>query len=498
LASDKYVYASEECCRIFEFDPQEGLPTREAFARQIHPEDYDKVHGEYEKSLREKVDTSIEFRIALPSGAAKHIQAIQHPVLNEAGDVVQLVGTTIDITERKRDEESLRESEANLNRAQEIAHIGSWHLDLPGNSLTWSDEVYRIFGMPRGAPLSYGAFLNRVHPEDREGVDRAWTAALRGAAYDIEHRILVGDEVKWVREKAGVEFDQQGKAIKGIGTVQDITERRLAEARVQEHAAELQASNQALRESEENTRRAFEEIERLKAQLEQQNAYLREEVVEAKAFGDLVGQSAALQQVVSQIDLVAPTDAAVLIQGETGTGKELVAHEIHRRSHRRDKPLVRVNCASVPRDLYESEFFGHAKGAFTGAIKERAGRFETAEGGTLFLDEIAEVPLELQGKLLRVLQEKRYERVGEDRTRQADVRIIAATNRDLKREVEARRFREDLYYRLNVFPIRVAPLRERKDDIPLLAQHFVQWSVTELRCPKARLARKHPRTPQRY
>lgn len=235
--------------------------------------------------------------------------------------------------------------------------------------------------------------------------------------------------------------------------------------------------------------RAFEEIQRLKAQLEQQNAYLQEEVIEAKAFGDLVGQSAALRQVVSQIDLVAPTDASVLILGETGTGKELVAHEIHRRSRRKDKPLIRVNCASIPKDLYESEFFGHARGAFTGAIKDRAGRFEAAEGGTIFLDEIGEVPLELQSKLLRVLQEKSYERVGEDRTRRADVRIIAATNRDLKREAAAGRFREDLYYRLSVFPIQVAPLRERREDIPLLAQHFVKLAVKEICSAKPRLTR---------
>jgi transcriptional regulator with GAF, ATPase, and Fis domain len=235
--------------------------------------------------------------------------------------------------------------------------------------------------------------------------------------------------------------------------------------------------------------RAFEEIQQLKAQLEQQNSYLQEEVVEAKAFGDLVGQSAALRQIVSQVDLVAPTDASVLILGETGTGKELVAYEIHRRSRRKDKSLVRVNCASIPRELYESEFFGHARGAFTGAIKDRAGRFEAAEGGTLFLDEIGEVPLELQGKLLRALQEKNYERVGEDRTRHADVRIVAATNRDLKKEVAAGRFREDLYYRLHVFPVQIVPLRERKEDIPLLAQHFVKLSVKELGCPKPRLTR---------
>ena len=235
--------------------------------------------------------------------------------------------------------------------------------------------------------------------------------------------------------------------------------------------------------------RAFEEIERLRAQLEQQNAYLQEEVVEAKAFGVLVGQSAALRQVVSQIDLVAPTDASVLVLGETGTGKELVAHEIHRRSRRADKPLIRVNCASIPKELFESEFFGHARGAFTGAIKDRAGRFEAAQGGTLFLDEIGEVPTELQGKLLRVLQEKVFERVGEDRTRQADVRIIAATNRDLKKEVVAGRFREDLYYRLNVFPIQVAPLRDRKEDIPLLAQHFLNLWVKDMGCNKPRLTR---------
>jgi transcriptional regulator with GAF, ATPase, and Fis domain len=235
--------------------------------------------------------------------------------------------------------------------------------------------------------------------------------------------------------------------------------------------------------------RAFEEIQWLKAQLEQQNAYLQEEVVVAKAFGNLVGQSAALRQIVSQIDLVAPTEASVLILGETGTGKDLVAYEIHQRSPRRDNPLVRVNCASIPKDLFESEFFGHVKGAFTGAIKDRAGRFETAEGGTIFLDEIGEVSLEMQAKLLRVLQEKRYERVGEDRTRHANVRIIAATNRDLKKEVAAGRFREDLFYRLHVFPIQVVTLKERKDDIPLLAKHFVELSAKELRCAKPRLTR---------
>lgn len=223
--------------------------------------------------------------------------------------------------------------------------------------------------------------------------------------------------------------------------------------------------------------RAFDEIQSLRTQLELENAYLREEVSEARAFGEIVGQSPALRNITQQIELVAPTDASVLILGESGTGKELVAQEIHRRSQRHERAMVRVNCASVPRELYESEFFGHAKGAFTGAVRERAGRFELANGGTLLLDEVGEIPLELQSKLLRVLQEGTYERIGEEKTRAVDVRLVAATNRDLKAEVEAGRFRQDLFYRLNVFPIEVPPLRKRKEDIPLLAERFLRQAA---------------------
>jgi len=228
--------------------------------------------------------------------------------------------------------------------------------------------------------------------------------------------------------------------------------------------------------------RAFEEIERLKTQLELENTFLKEEVLEAQNFGEIVGQGPALANLVEQIELVAPTDATALISGESGTGKELVAREIHRRSQRKDHPLVRVNCASIPRELYESEFFGHVKGAFTGAVKDRAGRFQAADGGTLFLDEVGEIPLEMQSKLLRVLQEGEYERVGEETTRKVNVRIIAATNKKLAQEVEARRFRQDLYYRLNVFPIEVAPLRNRKEDIPLLANTFMAHVRKKLNC----------------
>jgi transcriptional regulator with GAF, ATPase, and Fis domain len=219
--------------------------------------------------------------------------------------------------------------------------------------------------------------------------------------------------------------------------------------------------------------RAFEKIHRLQEHLELECSYLREEVQEARAFGDIVGESDALNSVMQQVGLVAPTDTNVIILGESGTGKELVAREIHKQSNRQDRPLIKVNCASITRELYESEFFGHVKGAFSGAIKDRAGRFEAADGGTLFLDEVGEIPIDLQSKLLRVLQEGQYERVGEEKTRQVDVRVIAATNRNLKKDIGKGRFRQDLYYRLSVFPIEVAPLRYRKGDIPLLAEHFL-------------------------
>ena len=202
---------------------------------------------------------------------------------------------------------------------------------------------------------------------------------------------------------------------------------------------------------------------------------------------EIVGAGSAYRTLLKRIEMVAPTDSTVLIQGETGTGKELIAREIHKISRRKEQPLVRVNCASIPKELYESEFFGHVRGAFTGAIKDRVGRFEAAHGGTLFLDEIGEIPIELQSKLLRALQEKQYERVGDERTKRADVRIIAATNRDLKEEAAAGRFREDLYYRLNVFPVDATPLRDRREDIPLLARYFVDMLVRELKCPKPRL-----------
>jgi len=262
--------------------------------------------------------------------------------------------------------------------------------------------------------------------------------------------------------------DEAGKVRRMLVASKDVTERNRAE--------------RALRD-------ALAENARLREELERERDYLREEVSVAMNFGRIVGTSSVLAQMLAQVEAVAATPASVLILGESGVGKELVARAIHSRSPRADAPLVKVNCASIPKELFESEFFGHVKGSFTGAHRDRVGRFQLADGGTIFLDEIGEIPPDLQGKLLRVLQESEFERVGDDITRSVDVRIIAATNRDLEKLVVAGQFREDLFYRLSVFPIRVPPLRERKDDVVQLAQHFLERTCSDFGRKPMRLTR---------
>ena len=250
--------------------------------------------------------------------------------------------------------------------------------------------------------------------------------------------------------------------------------------------------------TEKQLTHALEELQDLKSRLEQQNEYLQEEILQENQYHEIVGNSPAILQIIEKIKVVAPTDANVMIYGESGTGKELIARAIHQSSHRKQHPLIRVNCAAIPSELFESEFFGHVKGAFTGAVRDRAGRFELADQGTLFLDEIGEIPLELQSKLLRVLQEGTFERIGEEKTRHVDVRIIAATNRKLKEEVKLKNFREDLYFRLNVFPIHSPALRERKQDIPLLVSHFTKLISENRKVPYLPFSQKHILELQRY
>jgi transcriptional regulator with GAF, ATPase, and Fis domain len=244
--------------------------------------------------------------------------------------------------------------------------------------------------------------------------------------------------------------------------------------------------------------RSFQENESLRRRLEEERDYLREEVEATGSFGEILGRSPALERVLHQVEMVAPTGANVLILGESGTGKELVARAIHQRSPRSHKPLVKVNCGSIPHELFESEFFGHVRGSFTGAVRDRVGRFQLADGGTLFLDEVGEIPLELQSKLLRVLQEGEFERVGDEATRRVNVRLVAATNRDLRNEVNEGRFRLDLYYRLGVFPIEVPPLRDRKEDIPQLIEHFVRQSSLRFHVPPPAVPHREMERAQGY
>lgn len=283
------------------------------------------------------------------------------------------------------------------------------------------------------------------------------------------------DEVFWRKdgtcfpvEYTSTPIVDRGNVVGAVVVFRDISDRREAEQRLQS---------------------ALEELSVLKRRLELENDYLQEEFREASNYYQIVGDSRAVREVLNKVELVAPTDAPVLITGESGTGKELIARAIHTASRRGDRPLIRVNCAAVPKDLFESEFFGHVKGAFTGAVAERVGRFELADGGTLFLDEVGEIPLELQSKLLRALQEGEFERVGEGRTRRVDLRIVAATNRRLDQEAAAGRFRTDLFYRLNVFPIESVPLRQRPEDIPLLAAHFLTKAARRFGREGLRLSR---------
>ncbi len=451
------LHLSEEWYRIYGFDPAEGMPGWEKRLQRVHPEDRARWQGVIERAIGEKSDYDMEYRILLPGGTVKYIHVVGHPVLNSSGDLLQFVGCSTDITERKRAEETLRRSEGYLAEAQRLTRSGSWAWNVRAGAIFWSQEIFRIYDYDPGRITpTWSDILERVHPEDRAGVEqraKIETTQRERADSEGDFRIVLPDgRIKYLHTIAHPVPDESGEITEVVGTVMDVTEQHQAQAALET---------------------AFEEIKALKDRLYNENIALREEIDRSSMFEEIVGESPALQAVLAHVVKVAPTDSTVLITGETGTGKELIARAIHKRSQRGARAFVSVNCAAIPPSLIASELFGHEKGAFTGAIQRRLGRFELAEGGTIFLDEIGELPPDTQIALLRVLQEREFERVGGAKVIRANVRVIAATNRDVQGSIEAGMFRSDLYYRLNVFPIEMPPLRKRREDIPLLVEYFI-------------------------
>jgi formate hydrogenlyase transcriptional activator len=565
-ATRRTLYWSEELFRIFGLNPQRGIPDFDLTRQLVHPEDIDRVSESCLAGFLEKAEFSQDYRLVLHDGTLKHLHVIWHPVLDEAGDLVQYIGTAADVTERKRAEEKIRQSEQELRTIIETipAFIGT---NLPDGSTDFVSQSFLDYlGISREQWLDWG-WLTATHPDDVAGAVEKFKAALAaGRPLEYEQRLRKSDGTYgWFWSRNVPLRDAGGKIVKWYGVLSDIEDRKSAEDKIRQQQTELRqildlapqiiavygpnreqlyanrvlldylgltleewqqrfdragiahpdewdrvnrhfdralTSGDAfelemrLRKSDGSYRwflarfnplrdehgqitrwyvtgTDIEDRKQAEDRLQRENIALREEIDKTSMFEEIVGASPALRTVLSRISKVAPSDSTVLITGETGTGKELVARAIHRRSNRASRAFVSVNCAAVPRDLIASELFGHEKGAFTGATQQRLGRFELANGGTLFLDEVGELPAETQIALLRVLQEHEFERVGGTRPIRTDLRAIAATNRDLQAAISAGSFRSDLFYRLNVFPIEIPPLRERKEDIRLLVEYFI-------------------------
>jgi PAS domain S-box-containing protein len=432
------VVWSDETYRIFEFDRTQK-PTLSVVFDRTHPQDRALHEQAIARGLQTGAHFELEYRLLMPDGRVKHVHAIAHALQDASGNR-EFFGAVTDITERKIAEEKIRAQESELRQMLDFTPQYLGVLGADGTPIYANRASLHYLGMSLDEWRQRTQIGDEIHPDDLERVTSELDRALlTGSAVEIEERVRKGDgSYRWFLSRCNPVWDENGQMTRLYLASTDIHDRKTAEERLQ-----------------------------------RENVALREEIDKASMFEEIVGTSQALKAVLSRISRVAPSDSTVLVVGETGTGKELVARAIHRRSDRKSRPFIGVNCAAIPRDLIASELFGHEKGAFTGATQQRLGRFELANGGTIFLDEVGELPHETQIALLRVLQEHEFERVGGTRRIRVDVRVIAATNRDLQSAIGAGSFRSDLFYRLNVFPIEIPSLRERRDDIPLLVEYFI-------------------------
>ena len=571
---------------LFGFGPTDRLRYDEMLAR-VHPDDRTRMQSEIERTAAIGQPFQGEFRTVLPGGTERWVLAKGRTVVERGRHDGHRMGVLLDITERKRAEEALRETEGRLARTEEFSLVMVTHTDLEGRWLKVPPTLCKLLGYTERELLGR-RFHELTHPDDLKGNVEQRLRLLRGEikSFDIEKRYIRKDGgIVWVYVNVSIVTDAKDNPIHCLSYIRDITERKRAEEALREseglrraifesqpvcvklvapdyrlldmnpaglamieadclrqvvgqsvmaiivpewhatyenlhrrvcrgesavaqfeiiglkgkrhwmesHAAPLRSKDGDIialvaishdisdrKRAEQDLEEALSEVKRLKEQLEVENVYLRSEVSGVHRYGEIIGASEGIQKVFEQVDRVAPTDMTVLILGETGTGKELVARLVHEKSARSERPLVKVNCSTLPAELIESELFGHERGAFTGAVSKQVGRFELADGGTIFLDEVGEVPLRLQSKLLRVLQEGEFERLGSGKTIKVDVRMIAATNRNLSEAAQRGRFRADLYYRLNVYPIELPPLRDRRGDIGLLSEVFLNEATRRL------------------
>jgi formate hydrogenlyase transcriptional activator len=452
----KTQFVSEYVEKMLGYSVEEWITTPGFWLTIIPEEDRARATRESEAIFASGREGALQFRWVAKDGRVLWVEAHLAAVCDETGKAIGLRGVTMNITDRKSAEEALRESEHRFQLVSQATKDIIYDWNLQTGFVWWNDSAMRsVFGYTlEEMRHDVNWWEERLHPEDKDRINVSVSEALGGVdqMWENEYRFRKMDNsYAYVYHRAFIVRGEGGQALKVIGSLMDFTDRKQAE---------------------ENLHRTLEEVSRLKNQLQEENIYLQEEIKLAHNFDEIVGHSDAIKYVLYKIEQVAPTDSTVLITGETGTGKELVARAIHSTGRRRDRPLVKVNCAALSASLIESELFGHERGAFTGAASRKIGRFELATGATIFLDEIGELPLELQVKLLRVIQEGEFERLGSSKTIKADVRIIAATNRNLQTEVQNGHFREDLFYRLNVFPITVPPLKQRREDIALLIEHF--------------------------